>query len=101
MDLSEECIRIKQMTDVGTPSKHYFEILAETLDYRVEPIEEEDEWTVAIYDGTGTCPNVRYPLGQTFASAAEAGDAGMGYVARWKVIALDNLRILQGFGSGP
>lgn len=89
------------MTDVGTPSKHYFEILAETLDYRVEPIEEEDEWTVAIFDGTGSFPNVRYPMGQTFASENEAEDAGKGYVARWKVLALDNLRILLDFGSGP
>lgn len=87
------------MTDAGTPSLHYYEILSETLDYRVEPI--EDEWTVAIFDGTGSFPNVRYPMRETFATAAEAEEAGKGYVARWKVLALDNLRYLQGFGCGP
>ena len=72
------------MTDVGTPARHYFEILAETLDYRVERIEEQERCTVAFIHRTTPIPNVRYPLGQTFASPAEAEDAGKGYVARGK-----------------
>ena len=79
---------------IGTPSTHYYQELATTLDFRVEQV--EDEYEVVIFDKT-MGSRERSPLRELFPDELTALIAGAEYVKRWRNYALHNYQSMCSF----
>ena len=85
------------MTDIGTPTPHYYEHLAATLGFRVEHVLPDlgEGYLVVVFDGTGSSDRT---LPTVFETESEAHLAGSDHVATWKALALSNYEVMCTFG---